>query len=145
MGVFMRACSLALALLVLVPFGAMAQPASPPQFRKVHAVDRETNEVQFAVTEYVMEVREVEVEVEVNGMKVLEKRRFTVVVPRIVLTGMKLEGIDVMTGEGKKLSRDEAFQRLAAGQIVVFATNALAPEYMKVLAKDAIILVVRTP
>jgi hypothetical protein len=118
-------------------------PEGPaPKFVTVEKYDKDKDILQARAVEQVAVTEAVPVKVVIMGREATEIRSVTRMVSRAVVTAHALKGSQFFDGAGKKLKDDEARDRLKAGRTVLLAPTPQAPDpaYLKVLAKDTLII-----
>jgi hypothetical protein len=127
---------------------AQNQPAmpksGPPSFAFVHDVDKSQNLIYVRTIEYVPEERTATVSevVEANGQKIQVPKtvKVTVAVPVMRVTKWDAEKGVAINGAGKKLSRDDLFEQLKAGDTIFLYGGALDQAFLKPLKENVVLL-----
>jgi len=117
----------------------------PPRSVSILDLDKSKNIVVLGVPAVIVEiqVREIPELVEVLGKKVPVTKQIIV---NVVTTVIKEVKWDTQKGHainsaGKKISREELFQKLKAGDtILIYSTKNVDPSYLKTLKDDVILL-----
>jgi hypothetical protein len=125
------------------PPAAALPVGPPPSFMLVSGVNLEARELTMLHRVMVPVVVEREVEVEVDGMKVRERRAVTVLQQEERTQLMSLDHIVASAG-GKRLESDEAWKALRGQIVLVTSTEKLDPAYAKLLSKDAVTITTKT-
>lgn len=145
----------ALGLTFLVVRGeAQNQPVAPkspaPAFAFVHDLDKSQNLVYVQTIELVprQETRTVTKTVEQNGKTFQVNEEVTVTVMAQVTRVTKWDatkGTAISSG-GKKLSLEELFQRLRAGDtILVYTSESVDPSFLNPLKENVVLLQMQPP
>jgi len=114
---------------------------APPTFLFISEIDKDRFLVE--VREMVPVTREIEVKVEKNGRIVLEKRAVTEYMTVARMVAYPLKDAKILDAEGKELKKEDAWKTLKPGMAVLVTTdkNGVDPAYLKLLSRDALILV----
>ncbi|HLW64509.1 MAG TPA: hypothetical protein VKS79_04255 [Gemmataceae bacterium] len=126
----------------------VAPKSAPPTFAFVYDLDKSQNLVYVQTLEYVprQETRTVTENIEENGKTFRVNRQVTVTVyvPVSRVTKVVVEKINAINGAGKKLSRDDLFQQLKAGDSILLYSGELDPVFLKPLKEKTILLQMET-
>jgi hypothetical protein len=118
--------------------------SAPPAFAFVHDLDKSQNLVFVRTIEYLQraETRTVPEIVERNGQKFQLTKQVTVmvVVPVTSVTKWDAGKGTAINGAGNKLSREELFQQLRAGDTIMTYSGDLDQAFLKLL-KDNVVLI----
>jgi hypothetical protein len=126
----------------------VAPKSPPPMFATVHDVDKNQNLVYLLMIEFALrqETRNVTEFVEQNGQKIpvtkVVNTMAYVPVSRVML--WDFEKAVATNGAGKKLSREDLFQQLKAGDSILIYVKDLDPVFLKPLKENAILLQMET-
>lgn len=139
--------SLSLVLLGLLAASVAGQPAgfpktAPPAFQMALQLDAGKGVVRFLQTELVTVPEKVAVTEIVGGKERIVEKIVTRTVTVSKEVEQKLTSFDILTGDGKKLTPEEAAP-LVKNRLVLVTVDVggLDPLYRKLLAKDALVFV----
>ncbi|MBA4067297.1 MAG: hypothetical protein C0501_27030 [Isosphaera sp.] len=127
----------AVLLLALAPGLAAAQ--GPDPFRVVDA-EAKKDRLFWTVTEVATVAEQVAVEVEVNGVKRVEFRTVTKLVPVTTTRAVELNTVKVTDAAGKAIPADKLAERLKEPAPVVLVTGPVTDKH-RALFKDTTIFV----
>ena len=127
-----------------------APKSAPPTFAFVYDLDKSQNLVYVLTVEYVprVETRTVPETVEQNGKTFTVTRQVavTVYVPVSRVTKWDAEKGGAINGAGKKLSREDLYQQLRAGDGILIYSGDLDKAFLKPLKENTVLLqVASTP
>ncbi len=130
---FRSAVLAALAVAVVAPASALAQPA-PGAFQVVDAKANK-DKITWNETQAVPVQKEVVVTVNVNGMNVTEKRTVVVYEPVTITRELALKTVKVTDGTGKAVDAEKLAELLKDGKSVVLVSGPVAAKH-RALFKD---------
>jgi len=124
------------------------RPTSPPPvFGFVSDVDGQAGTVKILTLTAVPRSFEKTVTIKQGGLDVRKQVVVTEAVLTPVASTFTVDALRVLDAEGRELPNGEAWQRVTAGRMVLMASDhrPVAPVYLKLLAKDALILARKPP
>jgi hypothetical protein len=115
---------------------------TPPQFVFVSGIDKDKGTLKIQSTVSVPVTKEVTIESVINGMKVKQTVNVTVYEVSTKEESFPLASFRVLDSQGKEIDADVAWKKLADGKLMIRqpGPEPLDPSYLKLLAKDALIL-----
>jgi hypothetical protein len=148
MTIFTLAVAAAVPLLAAQDQTKDQPPEAPaPTFAYVSGYDKDKDTLRVRSFVYVPVTKQATRAVVRNGQQVTETYTYTEMAAETRESAYPLKGAQFYDGAGKKLKDDEARDRLKAGRTVLLSQDpkGVDPAYLKVLAKDALIIVPGAP
>src|SRR5579864_6367550 len=126
----------------------VAPKSAPPTFAFVHELDKSQNLIYVRIVNFVpcSETRTVQETVEKDGKKSTVAKQMTVksYISLPLYEKVAAEKVNAINGAGKKLSRDDLFQQLKAGDSILLYSGELDPVFLKPLKEKTILLQMET-
>jgi hypothetical protein len=147
------AATVVLATMATVGWAQKNEPVTPksgpPTFAFVYDLDKSQNLVYVQTIEFVPreETRMVVETIDENGRKfqVTRQVKVYVYVPVSRVTKWDAEKGAAINGAGKKLTREDLFQQLRAGDSILIYSGEVDPMFLKPLKENTILLQMETP